>query len=356
MTTILYAGRAAEPCHARADAAGLWLPLAELASVTGWERKPEGICRDEVCIAIPPGSAGAIFGGGTQFNLVEFARMIEQPWAADTAQDVWCFGDPGWEWKDRLAGGAAPDFALPDFTGVSHRLSDCRGSKVLLLCWASWCGCRLDLPIWSALRDELHEQGFELLTVDCESKGIEVGRPFVEAAAPSHPSLFDGEHIVPALFNTRNVPAAFWIDERGQIVRANDPIYAQRRNQQTGETTTNTRYMDAVRDWVARGPASEFVRDAPGLDSVTAPSWEHAQATAHFRLGVALHHGGHPDAAIAQFKAAHALAPDNWNYRRQAYNLGRIKEDYGYETMREVIQDPSSPPFYRTVDIVNGAR
>ncbi len=42
---------------------------------------------------------------------------------------------------------------------------------------------------------------------------------------------------MPELYNTRNVPAVFWIDETGVIVRANDPIYIQRRNRETGETT-----------------------------------------------------------------------------------------------------------------------
>ena len=352
-TTIVYEERVIEAPDARADAGGLWLPLARLETVTGWERKPEGICRGDVCIPVPAAREQAILADGQSFNLVEFARLIEQPVAGDAGTDTWYFGPPAWEWKSRLDGGIAPNFTLPDFEGRMHSLSDHLGSKVLLLCWASWCGCRFDLPIWTALRQELHGQNFEVITVDTESKGIEAGRPWVEAAKPAHPSLFDGEHLVPELFNTKNVPAAFWIAEDGRIVRANDPIYAQRRNQQTGAATTNLRYLDAVRDWVARSDASEFVHAAPGLDSVTVQTWENVQALAHFRLGVHLHHEGHSEEAVAQFKQAHALAPGNYNYRRQAYNLGRIKEDYGYEDMRAVMQEPGAAPFYRQVDIVN---
>jgi len=39
-------------------------------------------------------------------------------------------------------------------------------------------------------------------------------------------------------------------------VRANDPIYALRRNPTTGETSRNEKYLNAVRDWVANGSSS----------------------------------------------------------------------------------------------------
>jgi hypothetical protein len=71
---------------------------------------------------------------------------------------------------------------------------------------------------------------------------------------------------------------------------------------------------------------------------------------AHFRLGVYLNQQGKKDEAIAQFKQAHDLVPGNWNYKRQAWNLGSI-EDYGYANIREAIQDPNTPAFYRKVNI-----
>src|SRR4030088_730218 len=82
-----------------------------------------------------------------------------------------------------------------------------------------------------------------------------------------HPSLLDEKLQVAELYDVRNVPSAFWIDETGRLVRANDPIYAQRRNRESGEVTTNTEYLDAVRDWVAKGPESAYLMDVKRLES-----------------------------------------------------------------------------------------
>lgn len=187
----------------------------------------------------------------------------------------------------------------------------------------------------------------------CESRGRGAALPWVEEAKPAHAALLDERHLVPELYNTRNVPAAFWIDEAGSIVRANDPIYAQRRTFENGvvtSVTTNERYLDAVRDWVANGPEAEYVRRDNDLeDGLGEETWENVQAMAHFRLGVHLHERARAEEAVKQFKKAHELKPDNWNYKRQAWNLGNLEEDYGFKNIMEAIRAPGTPPFYRKV-------
>src|SRR5712692_12127347 len=105
------------------------------------------------------------------------------------------------------------------------------------------------------------------MTVAVDAKGAVAAEPFMTAARQQHPSLLDDKLRVAELYDVRNVPAAFWIDENGRMVRANDPIYAQRRNRETGEVTINQGYLDAVRDWVAKGPASAYTMDAKRLES-----------------------------------------------------------------------------------------
>ena len=186
------------------------------------------------------------------------------------------------------------------------------------------------MPVWQVLREELKGQNFEVVTVACDSLGADASRPFIEAAEPTHPTLLDPRHLVPELYNTRNVPAVFWLDESGRIVRGNDPIYATRRDRETGETTVNERYLDAVRSWVRDGDASIYVTDANETGRRIGESdAANAQAMAHFRLGVFLEGQGHHAAAVTQFKQAHELKPENWNYKRQAWNLGDMESDYG---------------------------
>jgi AhpC/TSA family len=139
--TVLYEDRETLVQGARIEGEALWLTLPELTAVSGWELKPEGVCKDEICVPVPEARREVLLRGGpsaTLFNLTEFARLIEQPVAGDQANAVWYFGPAVWEWKTRLSSREAPDFALPDLAGSSHRLSDLRGKKIFLLFWASW--------------------------------------------------------------------------------------------------------------------------------------------------------------------------------------------------------------------------
>ena len=190
-----------------------------------------------------------------------------------------------------------------------------------------------------------------MVTVAADAKGRAAAEPFVTAAGQRHPSLLDQELRVADLYGVRNVPAAFWIDEKGAMVRANDPIYAQRRNRETGEVTRNEAYLDAVRDWVANGASSRYLMDERHLDG-RLPEVEAAdvEASAEFHLGVYLSTHGQSGAAVAHFKRAHSLRPANWTYKRQAWSLGDIERDYG-TNFPEAIQDPASGPFYPPLDL-----
>jgi hypothetical protein len=101
-------------------------------SVLGWQRKPEGLCRDEVCIPVPADvPQGAI-------DAALLARLLQRPIAIDADERVAAFAAPAAERAEALRSGMAPDFELPDVHGVLHRLSDFRGKKVVLYADASW--------------------------------------------------------------------------------------------------------------------------------------------------------------------------------------------------------------------------
>lgn len=138
---VLYEGAATTLERTRSAGNDLWLTVPDLAQAAGWEIKPEGVCRDEMCVPLPAGRDDAFLaedGGETWFNLSEFARHIEQPLAHDAAHGVWSFGPPSFAAQSGLAFQMAPDFTLPDFDGHSRSLSEFRGKKVFLVTWASW--------------------------------------------------------------------------------------------------------------------------------------------------------------------------------------------------------------------------
>jgi hypothetical protein len=134
---IIYGERVTTGVDADATRNGLWLTRADLKTVSGWEYKPQGFCRGEVCVPVPDARRNE-FVEGERYNLAALASLLGQPVATDAEHDAWCFGEAATERKRMLTSLDAPDFILPDLDGKMHSLSDYRGKKVLLVSWASW--------------------------------------------------------------------------------------------------------------------------------------------------------------------------------------------------------------------------
>ena len=138
IVTVLYPGRAVA-VSGEMESDALWLAPAELARAAGWELKPEGLCRDALCVPVPPGAAW-VRGrdGDLRVDLAGLSRHMGQPVAASPEYAVWSIGEAADDAADRLRSLEAPDFTLPDLSGRLHALSSFRGRKVFLLAWASW--------------------------------------------------------------------------------------------------------------------------------------------------------------------------------------------------------------------------
>jgi hypothetical protein len=137
-TTIIYDDRAFAAASATAEGDDLWLSEADLLAATGWERKPQGLCRGERCVPLPSDRTEEFVASDGRFNLATFARYLDAPVVHDDAAEVWLVGEPAEIRRVALRSLDAPDFRLPDLDGTLHSLSDYRGKKVLLLTWASW--------------------------------------------------------------------------------------------------------------------------------------------------------------------------------------------------------------------------
>ena len=112
------------------------LTAAAVQQCLGWERKAEGLCRDEVCI--PARQLGGVEGDDGLLELSALAALLGRPLAIDIDAHAAFVGTAAPERAARLAAFDAPDFTLPDLDGRRHSLAQHRGKKVFLATWASW--------------------------------------------------------------------------------------------------------------------------------------------------------------------------------------------------------------------------
>jgi Redoxin len=141
--TIIFDGKATDvstPAPAM-PSNDLWITAAELTRATGFEVKPQGVCRKELCFPLPSARKSEFLakrGNIEWFNLSAFARLLHQQVAFDKNLATWYFGPRPEVQNNYLASLQAPNFTLPDMDGKTHSLSDFRGKKVLIVTWASW--------------------------------------------------------------------------------------------------------------------------------------------------------------------------------------------------------------------------
>jgi hypothetical protein len=216
--------------------------------------------------------------------------------------------------------------------------------------------------VWQSLFEDLKDRNFVVVAVAMDEP--EAARPWIEAAKPTYPCLIDRNHHVADLYNMVNVPQAAWIDEEGRIVRppenAGSSDAFRRMNRVTKQMTpeqlaerdrTKTTYVAAVRDWVRKGPASEFAFDAGSVRArLRLPDAAIAEAHAHFRLAQHLLRRGKSDEAVVHFAEASRLHPDSWTIWRQAAK----KDATGLATGPEFwarVDALRDRPYHRPIDM-----
>lgn len=105
---------------------------ADFARHTGWEPKPQGLCRGEVCVPAP----GALRADGT-IDVTVAAERLGMPVVHDAAHTVWSVG-PATATGRALSTAVAADPELMTRDGNPFKLSALHGRKVLLVAWSSY--------------------------------------------------------------------------------------------------------------------------------------------------------------------------------------------------------------------------
>jgi len=95
---------------------------------TGWEIKPEGACKGDVCVVLEQSGA---------FDAQDTADRLRMAVVHDAEVGLWAIGPESL--GDRaLVTADAPDVVLPDLDGNEFRLASLRGQKVVLVSWAPY--------------------------------------------------------------------------------------------------------------------------------------------------------------------------------------------------------------------------
>jgi hypothetical protein len=116
---------------AEVDGDRVLISPAELEWATGWELKPEGLCRGPVCVLVHEPVQ-------TEHGLVDLAaiaRALGRSFALSIEGGVAALaGDPMATGQT----GNIDELELADVDGNVVRMSDTAGRKRLLIAWASW--------------------------------------------------------------------------------------------------------------------------------------------------------------------------------------------------------------------------
>jgi hypothetical protein len=98
-----------------------------LYETTGWDVKPEGACKGEVCVPLPSGN----------FDFPATAEKLGMAVVHDSDVGLWAVG-PETIGGRALTTAQAPELILPDVDGNEFRLSSLGGQKVVVVSWAPY--------------------------------------------------------------------------------------------------------------------------------------------------------------------------------------------------------------------------
>ncbi len=108
----------------------LKVPVDAFESATGWQLKPEGACKGEVCIPLRDVPTETV-------DIEAIAKDMQLPLASEPEASLWALG-PESVSGHALTTAEAVDFELPDLDGNKIKLSDFKGKKIVVYAWAPY--------------------------------------------------------------------------------------------------------------------------------------------------------------------------------------------------------------------------
>lgn len=305
----------------------LWIHKDDVKKSTGFELKPSGACYEKLDICIPLFEDGYKHTDekGEWLNMSKLANTLDMACVSNSDKSVWSLGIIPQERANLLETRMAPDFEIEDINGEIIRLSDFRGKKVLIVTWATWCGCRFDVKSWQNIYEELNDSNFEIISVAEDSQGKKVAKKWFDEANAKFKCIVDETHKISTLFGWVNVPTGAWIDEEGKIVRVNEAAYAEEhemKNLIASAKFGDSAFGNATKEWVKNGLNEKIAQSTESMHkNIKATSKTDFLADAYFQLALYFQKNNDNKTAQIYFKKAQELSPDNWNFSRQGWTF-----------------------------------
>ncbi len=122
-----------------------------------------------------------------------------------------------WQGRHLVSSGeAAPAFSLQDLDGVTHRLDELQGRKVLLYFWAPWCGvCKAVTPNVASIAASSGESVAVLPVAMAWQSREEVERT-ARAHGIEGPVLL-GDDALAEAYSIRAYPTLYILDAKGKV-------------------------------------------------------------------------------------------------------------------------------------------
>ena len=111
---------------------GTQLSVPEFLAATGWEAKPEGLCRGELCVPAP----GALNNGVVDVTVA--AKKLGMPLVHDVPHNIWALGVATATGRALASAKAFFPSSLIDAMGRTFDFNSLRGRRIIMVAWASW--------------------------------------------------------------------------------------------------------------------------------------------------------------------------------------------------------------------------
>jgi peroxiredoxin/Cu/Ag efflux protein CusF len=142
-----------------------------------------------------------------------FLRARGSGWVVADLQPI------GNEPPRRFATFQAPDFSLPDLSGVPIRLSDLRGKVVVVNFWLMRCGpCRAEMPTLDALYRRYKDRGLEVLAVNLDTDTASAVQAFVHDTGVTFRVALDPSSSTAQIYPVLILPTTYLVDRAGNVV------------------------------------------------------------------------------------------------------------------------------------------